>query len=465
MQSQCHLESSVVRYVVFLDTFPFTQYFALIREVLMGLSDLCFSFDFILESRDIMSLVALNADCLSAVRAHAHSEWCRSNFIVCVLFFLRFGLFSLLVARLQTHHTLLLKAKEKSDKTRCVTNTVTSGPSGRMKRLSWGLMLPISMSSKFAKLVLPIPLSKCRVFPSIVLFFIFPCGPEWCCWLSGFGLKTSRSHRDHQGREIAGKCASTIIASGCSTETDWREQTALFTFRNAVREWWDWDVPGEHWHGDGRDPTMSVHREIKLQLPNLRSVKLARTFRRFQRRQRLQEIVGFWWCPFWWRDRKTEVLNCCTAGSSSSAWQFVPQRRGAACDRGRREWQTSLQRARPIGCVWGSGRIMEVISIRDCVDDSEGGMSLLRRTILVDLCVDFSSQEETREWHTTLLVPFVAQTISDRTCHEAVRLWACSCFCILFSQGLHSRRRHFRQKEWQSDNCGTRLFWSYSMCR
>ena len=33
-----------------------------------------FSFDFILDSRNISSLVALNAGCLSAVRSHVHSH-------------------------------------------------------------------------------------------------------------------------------------------------------------------------------------------------------------------------------------------------------------------------------------------------------------------------------------------------------------------------------------------------------
>ena len=48
---------------------------ALIREVLFGCWDLCFSFDFIFDSRDILSLVAfIIADCLSAVRSHVHSH-------------------------------------------------------------------------------------------------------------------------------------------------------------------------------------------------------------------------------------------------------------------------------------------------------------------------------------------------------------------------------------------------------
>ena len=40
----------------------------------MSFGDLCFSFDFILDSRNALSLVAFNPDCLSAVRSHVHSH-------------------------------------------------------------------------------------------------------------------------------------------------------------------------------------------------------------------------------------------------------------------------------------------------------------------------------------------------------------------------------------------------------
>ena len=65
----------------------------------------------------------------------------------------------------QTHHNRMLKEREICQS---ATNTVTSEPCGRMMRLTWVLMHPISMSSKFAKPVLAIWLSKCPAFPESV---------------------------------------------------------------------------------------------------------------------------------------------------------------------------------------------------------------------------------------------------------------------------------------------------------
>ena len=63
-----------IHYVMFLDSFPFTQCFPFIREVLKGSWDLRLSLNFVLNSGNALSLVANDADCLSPDRSHAHGH-------------------------------------------------------------------------------------------------------------------------------------------------------------------------------------------------------------------------------------------------------------------------------------------------------------------------------------------------------------------------------------------------------
>ena len=58
----------------FLGYFPFTRSFPLIREVFKVFWDLCLPFDFILDFRNTLSLVAFNADCLSIDGSHVHNH-------------------------------------------------------------------------------------------------------------------------------------------------------------------------------------------------------------------------------------------------------------------------------------------------------------------------------------------------------------------------------------------------------
>ena len=80
-----------------------------------GLLGSLFSFDFIFDSRNMLSLVELNTDCLSTVRSHVHNH----EAIISVLFVhtccFSFIL-SLPLAHPQTSHTRMIKQREISEK-------------------------------------------------------------------------------------------------------------------------------------------------------------------------------------------------------------------------------------------------------------------------------------------------------------------------------------------------------------